>query len=244
MHVQTAGSQRWSSMWITSYYRTSTLQFDSLQFWSIMGSLSPAAGIQLWTFNNVKFTWGLSYLHDIHNIQGNLGSQYFIPTSLWHHFLSPFLSPVYTKFKPVKGLDTFIVKRLQILMVSSFLSAPQKKSYFLSGSSFLLDIRYSWVLENWLDYSRFFFFFLTSRSLLPGLTTNTISKSWVTQSRSVHRGFLGIYPSSHVLKDWISWLMHMQAPLILCCLWQHFWTKAVVASLNKDLYVQRFHLAR
>lgn len=157
-------------------------------------------------------------------------------------FLSAFLSPVYTKFKPVKGLDTFIVKRLQILMVSSFLSAPQKKSYFLSGSSFLLDIRYSWVLENWLDYSSFFFFFLTSRSLLPGLTTNTISKSWVTQSRSVHRGFLGIYPSSHVLKDWISWLMHMQAPLILCCLWQHFWTKAVVASLNKDLHVQRFHL--
>lgn len=162
-------------------------------------------------------------------------------------FLSPFLSPVYTKFKPVKGLDAFIVKRLQILMVSSFLSAPQNKSYFLSGSSFLLDIGYSWVLESWLDYSSFFFFLLTNeeqQSLLPGLTTKTISKSWVTQSRSGHRGFLGIYPSSHVLKAWISWLMHMQAPLILCCLWQHFWTKAVVASLNKALHVQRFHLGR
>lgn len=160
MHVQTAGSQRWSSMWITSYYCTSTWQFDSPQFWSIMGSLLPAAGIQLWMVNNVKFTWGLSYLHDVHNTHSNLGSQDFIPTRLWHHFLSLFLSPVYTKFKPVKGLDTFIVKRLQILMVSSVLSAPQNKSYFLSGSSFLLDIGYSWALENWLDYSSFFFPFL------------------------------------------------------------------------------------
>lgn len=80
------------------------------------------------------------------------------------------------------------------------------------------------------------FSLLTWESLLPVLTTKTKSKSWVTQSRSVHWGFLGIYPSSHVLKDWISWLMHMQAPLILFCLWKHFLTKAVVASLNKTTH--------
>lgn len=80
------------------------------------------------------------------------------------------------------------------------------------------------------------FSLLTWESLLPVLTTKTISKSWVTQSRSVHWGFLGIYPSSHVLKDWISWLMDMQAPLILFCLWKHFLTKAVVASLNKTTH--------
>lgn len=127
-------------------------------------------------------------------------------------------------------------------MVSSFLSAPQNKTCFLSGSSFLQAIRYSWLLENWLDYSSFFSL-LTSESLLPILTTKTVSKSWVTQSRSVHRGFLGIYPSSHVLKDWITWLMHRQAPLILCCFWQHFLTKAVVASLNKDCPPREFILA-
>lgn len=80
------------------------------------------------------------------------------------------------------------------------------------------------------------FSLLTWESLLLVLTTKTISKSWVTQSRSAHWGFLGIYPSSHVLKDWISWLMHMQAPLILFCLWKHFLTKAVVASLNKTTH--------
>lgn len=138
---------------------------------------------------------------------------------------SPFLCSVYTKFKPIKGLDAFIVKTLQILLVSSFLSAPQNKTYFMSGSSFQPAIRYSWLLENWLDYSSFFSL-LTSESLLPILTTKTISKSWVTQSRLVHRGFLGIYPSSHVLKEWISWLMHMQAPLILCCFWQQFFDKS------------------
>lgn len=153
-----------------------------------------------------------------------------------------FISISVCSLHKVKGLDAFSVKTLQILMVSSFLSAPHSKTYFLSGSSFLQAIGYSWLLENRLDYSSFFPLF-TSKSLLPILTTKTISKLWVTQSRSVHRGFLGIYPSSHVLKDWISWIMHMQAPLILCCFWQNFLTKAVVAFLNKDYTPRDFILA-
>lgn len=166
-------------MLITSYYCTSTLQFDSQHLWDIMESCK---------FNNVKVMWGwtLTYLPDTHNIQRMLDCQYFISSRLWHQCNLHFCVQS-TQFKPVKGLDPLIVKTLQILMVSSFLQA----------------IGYSWLLENWLDYSSFFSL-LTSESLLLILTTKTISKSWVTQSRSVHQGFLGIYPSSHVLKDWIN----------------------------------------
>lgn len=84
--------------------------------------------------------WTLTYLPDTNNIQRMLDCQYFISSRLWHqcnlHFCVQ--STQFKPVKPVKGLDPFIVKTLQILMVILSVSTAKQNLFsvwiFISAS--------------------------------------------------------------------------------------------------------------